>query len=346
MLWGVEEMYSIGEFSARCGLSAKMLRSYAAAGLLIPALVDRSSGYRYYSAGQLHRARVIALLRQADIAIEEITRFLGRPDAAQLDRWDREIVDASAARRQALADARAALALDGARVEFRAGTATHRSRRDTNEDATLPGELLFAVADGIGGLDQGDVASQLALDTLGAAFAADGSVAGLLAACRAANEAVWRRAADEATTMGTTLAVLAVTSDTHAVVLHVGDSRLYRLRAGRLARLTTDHTVVAELLRHGELLAEVADTHPHRNVLTRAVGVGPRVEADYAGVSCDRGDRFLLCTDGLVDALPDKDLRAGLAAGGEPRAAAESLVASAVGRGAEDNVTAMVVDVR
>jgi PPM family protein phosphatase len=96
----VEELLSMGDFSSRCGLSAKMLRSYAAAGLLIPAAVDARSGYRYYATGQLQQARIIALLRRAGIAPDDITGFFAHPGAAQLEYWDREIVRASAARRQ------------------------------------------------------------------------------------------------------------------------------------------------------------------------------------------------------------------------------------------------------
>src|ERR1700691_6029342 len=105
----MDELLSIGDFSDRCGLSAKMLRSYAAAGLLVPAAVDASSGYRYYSTGQLPQARIIALLRRAGIAVDEIAGFFDRPDMTQLDRWDRQIMSESTTRRQALALARSAL---------------------------------------------------------------------------------------------------------------------------------------------------------------------------------------------------------------------------------------------
>lgn len=355
------DLLSIGDFASRCGLSAKMLRSYATAGLLVPAAIDAWSGYRYYSTGQLHQARVVALLRRAGIGVDDIAHFFGNPDAAQLDRWDLEIVNTSASRRRALAAARSALALDrtaggrrpgktwtGAPVAYGLvpGTATHQGGRDINQDAALADDRLFAVADGIGAMDQGEVASQLAVDTLATAFAADRTVSGLLKACREANQVVWRQAANENSMMGTTLAALAVTSDTDAVVLHVGDSRLYRLRNTRLARLTQDHTVVAELIRDGELSAQDAKTHPHRNVLTRAVGAWPQVDADYAGVSCEPGDRLVLCTDGLFKALATGELKDLLAAAADPQAAADTLVATAVERGADDNVTAIVVDVQ
>jgi serine/threonine protein phosphatase PrpC len=350
----VDELLSIGEFSSRCGLSAKMLRTYAAAGLLVPAAVDAWSGYRYYSTDQLHHARTIASLRRAGIAVTDIADFLARPDQSRLECWDREIVQASAARRQALAEARAALA--SARTPpskgsvmvstLVAASTSHRGGREINQDAVLVGDGLFAVADGLGGHAQGEVASRLALDTLATAFAADRSISGLLLACREANRAVWQRANRDEVTMGTTLVTVAVTSDTDAVAVHAGDSRLYRLRGGRLDQLTQDHTVTAESVRAGEIDEARARVHPHRNVLTRAVGAGPDIDVDYAGVTCRSGDRLLLCTDGLFNALSADEMKAVLTAEAEPQECADHLVAGAVEHDAEDNATAMVIDVR
>jgi serine/threonine protein phosphatase PrpC len=343
----MEDLLGIGDFSARCGLSARMLRSYAAVGLLVPAAVDRRSGYRFYSTSQLHPARVVALLRRAGIAVEEIAQFLADPDLAQLDRWDSEIVDTATARRQALAAARAALGMDHRKTPAcAAGTATHPGSRDSNQDAALSTDALFAVADGIGGLNDGDVASRLALEALGDTFAADRRISGLLNAVRETNDTVWQHGNAVGSTMGTTLTGLAMTTDTHAVLVHVGDSRLYRLRHGRLAQLTQDHTVTAELLRNGELTADAATSHPYRHVLVKAIGVAPHVEADYAGVSCEPGDRFVLCTDGLFNAFSRHDLTSALTTESDPQASADSLVASAADRGADDNATVVVVDLR
>jgi serine/threonine protein phosphatase PrpC len=356
----VDELLSIGDFSARCGLSAKMLRSYAAAGLLVPAAVDGSSGYRYYSTGQLHQARIIALLRRAGIAVDDIGGFFADPDTVQLDRWDRQIMSESTARRQALAQARAGLAMDQAPPPTQAETArkgsemnhtfvtasaTHIGGRDTNEDAVVVSDGLFAVADGIGGLQDGDVASRLALETLDVAFAADRTVSGLLDACQEANRAVWGQANGQDNIMGTTLVALAMTSDAAGIVLHAGDSRLYRLRNGRLEQLTHDHTIIADLLRNGELSEEDARTHPHRFVLTRAIGVFPHVDVDHAEVSCEPGDRLLLCSDGLFKILAPEEIKAVLVLEGEPQRSADRLVAPAVEREAEDNVTAMIIDI-
>ena len=231
---------------------------------------------------------------------------------------------------------------------FGTGTATHLGGRALNEDAVLAGERLVAVADGVGGLAHGGVASRLALDTLDAAFAADRTVSGLLGAVREANEAVWKHAASDSgqAAMGTTLVALALTADADAVVLHVGDSRLYRLTGGRVIAVTRDHTVVAELVRGGALGAAAAAHHPRRHVLTRAIGTSPQVDADFASLPCVPGDRFLLCTDGLYGVLPAENLADALTAEADPRSAAEALVAGAVDRGPADNVTALVADVR
>jgi protein phosphatase len=209
--------------------------------------------------------------------------------------------------------------------------------------ATTP-RASCVVADGIGGLDNGEVASRTAIDALASAFAQAPTVSGLLTACRKANQAVLQQATGPtAAAMGTTLTALAITTDTGALVVHVGDSRLYRLRGGRISQLTRDHTVTTDMMVAGELSEQDADTHPYQHVLTRAIGLGPDVEIDYAGVSLQSGDRFLLCTDGLFKVLPSDSLKAALGEP-DPHAAAERLIGGAVQHGAEDNVTALVID--
>jgi protein phosphatase len=358
----VDELLSIGDFSTRCGLSAKMLRSYAAAGLLVPAAVDGCSGYRYYSGAQLQRARVIALLRRAGITVTEIAAFFGSPEVAQFDRWERDIEAELSSRRQALAEARAAFALDKARLEaptgaprrgcpmahnFVAGSASHRGGRDTNQDAVLVSDDLFAVADGLGGLQDGEIASRLALEALHAAFGAARSRSGLISACREANQAVWEQATldGDDPTMGATLAAVGIVADGEPVVVHVGDSRLYRYRDGQLDQLTDDHSITADLIRAGEITAREAQTHPQRNIVTRALGVAPNVEVDTSDVSCEPGDRLMLCTDGLYKALTTAQLEAALASRAEAQHVADELITMAVDRGAEDNATAVIIDI-
>ena len=364
MLVSMDELLSIGDFSARCGLSVRMLRSYAAAGLLLPTAVDSSSGYRYYSDAQLEKAQIIGLLRRAGIAIEAITEFFNQPRLELLDGWDSEIVSSSVSRRRALAQARERLALGSSKhrpqetprapteggqmtTSFESGAATHQGGRQSNQDVWLAAGQLFAVADGMGGHERGDVASRLAVDALEAAFGADPSVGGLLGACREANRVVWQEAqgGPENSIMGTTVVAFALTSDAVGVVAHVGDSRLYRLRGGRLSVLTQDHTVVEESLRSGELTAAEAASHPHRNVLTRAIGVGPHIDVDFSGVSLEAGDRLLLCTDGLFRSVAPEELTQLLASQDTPQGVAESLVGAALERDAEDNVTALVVGI-
>ena len=360
----MDELLSIGDFSDRCDLSPKMLRSYAAAGLLVPAAVDGSSGYRYYSAEQLTRARQIALLRRAGISVAEIAAFFHDPDSNILDRWEREIEAEALSRRRALVEARTALALDvepsrretptksskkGAVMTrtLVSGSATHQGGRDLNQDEVVVSDRLVAVADGLGGMLHGEVASHLALEVLQAAFAADGNRTGLIAACQEANRAVWKQATEDGDepTMGTTVAALGITNEGPAVVVHVGDSRLYRYRSGRLERLTDDHSITADLIRAGELSEQEALTHPHRHILTRALGVAPEVELEVSDVSCEPGDRLMLCTDGIVKALTPEQIEAVFASRAEAQLVADELVTAAVDHGAEDNVTAVVVDV-
>jgi protein phosphatase len=358
----VDDLLGIGEFSARCGLSGKMLRSYAAAGLLVPAAIDRSSGYRYYSASQLDRARIIGLLRRAGISVAAIAEFLHDPSAAQIDRWDRDLAAELSGRHRALEEARDALTIGGGRTSparstrkegarsmnliFVAGSATDKGGREVNQDAVLICHDLFAVADGLGGHESGEVASRLALETLQSAYASNPSAEGLVDACQEANRMVWKHATAARQTMGTTLAAIGVTSDSDdAVVVHVGDSRVYRWREGELDQVTHDHSVIADLIRAGQLTEEEALTHPRRNVLTRALGVGPDVDVDITRIRFAPGDRFLLCTDGLFKELTPTDVQNGLYSTNEPEAAADDLVKSALRHDASDNVTALVVQV-
>jgi protein phosphatase len=363
----VDELLTIGEFSQRCGLSPKVLRSYAADGLLIPAAVDRVSGYRYYAPAQVRAASTIARLRRAGTPLRDIASFLAGPVAARLDQldvWERELDAELTVHRQALREVRAAMTgapRDGADAapesapgrgladspagRFTAASATAAGPgRAGNQDAVLLGEALFAVADGMG--QHGDVASLLAVEVLDARFAADPTMAGLAAACRAANAAVWRRADQEAeATTGSTVTALAVLGPGQPglAVASIGDSRAYLRRDGVLRRLTQDHSLVAELVRAGTLTEDEARTHPQRSLLTRALGTGPDVEPRLARVDHEPGDRLLLCTDGLFSALDSREIDAALAAAGRPGGAADELVRLARRRG-EDDVSVIVID--
>jgi PPM family protein phosphatase len=217
--------------------------------------------------------------------------------------------------------------------------------RPTNEDAYLVEPPLYAVADGMGGHRAGEVASRVALEELlvNAPRRVDGKA--LARAIRAANRAVIE-SADKSRTrtgMGTTLTA-AMVDGTHLVVGHVGDSRAYLLHAGRLTRVTQDHSMVADLVRTGSITEEDARFHPQRSVITRALGSDPDMVADVYELDAECGDRLLLATDGLTGMLPDDYIADILVAESDASVAASKLVEAANRAGGYDNVTVIVVD--
>jgi serine/threonine protein phosphatase PrpC len=357
----MDGLLSIGEFSTRSGLSAKRLRSYAAAGLLVPAAVDASSGYRYYAPGQIHDARVIEVLRRAKIPVAEIAIFLKAPTVEQLERWTEQIDAEARHRHSALATARELVALDerqDTRTEHRTepggmdmitlsfGAATETGARESNEDTIFADGALAAVADGLGGHAAGQIASRTAIEAFRTTFRG-ASLDDLEQAARAANDAVWDQASQNSSLegMGTTLCAIGTIEGPALGVVSVGDSRAYLLRDGSLTQLTADHNVVSEMVARGELTPADAADHEFRFVLTRALGVAPTVEADTSVVSPKQGDRLLLCTDGLVHELTDDEITTLLAADDDPKRAARHLVDEAISRDARDNVSVVVVDV-
>lgn len=221
--------------------------------------------------------------------------------------------------------------------------------RAENEDHfgefTRPGEIrLLVVADGMGGHQGGATASRLAVEAVGRAFSdGDDQPEPLLrAALETANACVHARAADAPALygMGTTCVALLLAPDGRGCVAHVGDSRAYRLRGGRLDALTSDHSVVAELVRRGVLSPSEALIHPRRNELLRSIGVEPSVAVDTATLSVEPGDRFLLCSDGLCGVVPEDEIAENLA--GPVAGAARKLVDLANACGGPDNVTVIV----
>lgn len=236
--------------------------------------------------------------------------------------------------------------------DLRWGAATHPGRiRDANEDAFAAEPGLFLVADGMGGHQAGEVASALAIETLSAGRDELLEPPAVVALVRRANEAILERArVDPATRgMGTTLTGI-VTPDhdpSRAMVLNVGDSRTYRWRSGALEQITVDHSYVQDLLASGMLSPEEARTHPRRNIVTRALGVEADVTADVAMLDLVPGDRYVVCSDGLVDELTDTAITELLARAetDTPQTLAERLVDAAVEHGGRDNVTVVVLDV-
>jgi protein phosphatase len=251
----------------------------------------------------------------------------------------------------ALAHLRRAEEADMSQYQLRhAGVTDTGHVRPTNQDQLIAEGDLVAVADGMGGHGGGEVASRLAVDALREAFAADPSAPGLVEAVRRANAAVWAHAEahPDLVGMGTTIAAVArvsVGGDDRLAVVNVGDSRAYLLQDGRLTRLSSDHSLVAELVRAGELSEDEARTHPERHILTLAVGVAPDVEPHAVEAVPTRGDRLLLCSDGLFNELPDDEITAILVAVADPAEAAARLVERANEEGGHDNITAVVLDV-
>jgi len=226
--------------------------------------------------------------------------------------------------------------------------------RSGNEDSHLRGRTVFAVADGLGGHQGGEVASAMAVEPLaaldGRAFAdADQAAEALTAAIRAANQAILQRGRSdpELWGMGTTVTAAAVAHDRVLQLAHVGDSRAYLLRKGApLRQLTTDHTVVAEAVERGLLTREQAAIHPQRGVVTRAVGLDPDVRVDLPEpLELEPGDQVLLCSDGLTEVVDDDQIAGVLAGQVDGGDACGTLIAAANRAGGPDNVTVVLLRV-
>ena len=233
---------------------------------------------------------------------------------------------------------------------LRAGAATDVGRvRQINEDRYLADDGLFAVADGVGGHQAGEVAAQTSVETLRRAFT-DHTAQGLVEAVMAANQAVWELAQgnSEKRGMGTTLTAMALVTedgDEQLALTNVGDSRAYLLQQGELVQLTEDHSLVAELERDGRITAEEAQVHPQRSIITRALGMEPAIEVDCWKIIPYRGDRILLCSDGLTNELSNDRIASTLRQLADPQEAARDLVRQARAEGGGDNITVVVVDV-
>ncbi|MEY3020001.1 MAG: hypothetical protein RLZZ272_985 [Actinomycetota bacterium] len=225
--------------------------------------------------------------------------------------------------------------------------------REGNEDALFVGRSVFAVADGMGGHLAGEVASETALEPVAAlderTFATSGEASDALRdAVVAANRLVVAKAQEDAdyAGMGTTLTA-ALLDGRRLHIAHVGDSRAYLLRGERFTQLTDDHTLVQGLIDEGRITAAEAEVHPHRSVITRAIGVAPEVDVDVLTVDLAHGDRLLLCSDGLSGVVDDGTLGRALAdAEAEDLASSvERLLALANAGGGPDNITAVLLAV-
>lgn len=232
-----------------------------------------------------------------------------------------------------------------------ASTSTGRVRTE-NEDAMLTLPMVFAVADGMGGHQAGEVASALAVGTVGDRLSAGAeSVDVVVAAVVEANAAIFQGAHRNAEQrgMGTTLTAMVVLTDSTATrrfaVINVGDSRTYLLRGERLRRITVDHSYVQELVSTGHITEFEARSHPRRNIVTRALGIEPSVRVDTWVRPLVSGDRYVLCSDGLVDEVDDDEITSILLSHPDPQSAADALVEAANTNGGRDNTTVVVLDV-
>jgi protein phosphatase len=233
-------------------------------------------------------------------------------------------------------------------MKVRVGVRTDVGRvRERNEDSYLIREPLFAVADGMGGHLGGDVASSMVVDALeNAEVEADQPLGPLVELIKKANQDILERGdADQGLKgMGTTLTAV-VTDNDKLYLAHIGDSRAYLLRDGRLQRLTRDHTLVERMVEEGRLEPDQARHHPQRNILTRTLGNDEDVEVDDLTVDpIQPGDRVLLCTDGLSGMVDDEQIERVLVGESDPQRACDRLIELAIEAGGEDNVTVVVLD--
>ena len=232
------------------------------------------------------------------------------------------------------------------RIEQAAGDSDTGRKRRRNEDAFVVRPPLFGVADGMGGAQAGELASSLA-----AAAMTESSLPGgdperrVVQLIQDANRRVHERASSDAAAsgMGTTMTVALVASDGRVAFGHVGDSRAYMVRGGRLEQLTDDHSLVAELVRRGELSEAEAEVHPQRSVITRALGTDPDVDVDAFSVDAQPGDIFLICSDGLSSFVGGETIEEIIVRNHRDlQGAVKALIQAANRRGGDDNITAVL----
>lgn len=230
----------------------------------------------------------------------------------------------------------------------RSASATDPGRkRRQNEDSFVARPPIFAIADGMGGARAGEIASELAASALKDARADGGGPELVKQLVQEANRRVHERASSDPSTsgMGTTMTVALVEPNGELTFGHVGDSRAYMLRGERLEQLTDDHSLVAELVRRGELSESDAEIHPQRSVITRALGTDPDVDVDAFTWQPQDGDVYLLCSDGLSDMISGDAIEEILRRHrGDLDAAAKALVKAANRGGGDDNITAVLFE--
>ncbi|WP_416984472.1 MerR family transcriptional regulator [Streptomyces sp. T028] len=351
------DLLTIGAFAKACRLSPKALRLYDELELLRPARVDPDTGYRYYAAGQLEQARLVAWLRRLGMPLARIREVRALDDPAAAAReirayWAR--VEAETAVRRDLAaflvDQLSTLSTtprkDTTMLELRYCARSDRGLvRPENQDTAYAGGRLLAVADGCGPAGApASSAAVAALRVLDTEEVPAGNVLNLLEdAVRGAHAAV-REVADGSDQVGTTLTALLWTGSRLALV-HIGDTRAYVLRDGALCVISHDHTVVQSMIDEGRLTPEEALSHPQRALLLKALTGGDLSTPDLRLHDARPGDRYLLCSDGLSSVVAHDRIHDLLASAPVPDDAVRALVAEANAAGGPDNVSCVVADV-
>jgi PPM family protein phosphatase len=345
----------IGAFARSARLSPKALRLYDDLGLLRPAFVDPSTGYRFYDPAQLEQARLVAWLRRLGMplariqvvcelapaqAAEEVAAYWAQVEADTASRRDlAAFLIASLSGRTAMAGTHETLAI---RYASRSDVGLVR---ETNQDSAYAGTRLLAVADGMG--SAGSLASAAVIDALKpleAALPAGDLLNALEDAVQQASTVVGSIAGADAGRTGSTVTAM-LWSGSQLALVHVGDCRAYLLRDGELFQITHDHTVVQSLLDEGRISAAEVASHPQRSLLLRAIDGSAELRADTSLHDALAGDRYLLCSDGLSTVVTTQAIRDTLREAGDPDQAVQRLIVAANAAGGPDNVSAVVADI-
>ncbi|MEV0149977.1 MULTISPECIES: MerR family transcriptional regulator [unclassified Nonomuraea] len=354
----MRELLTIGAFARAAQLSPKALRLYDELGLLRPAAVDGDSGYRFYDLEQLERARLIAWLRRLGMPLARIRRVCDLPAEAAAEDiaayWEEVLAETAARGRLAtfLVDyltGRGSSVDDSATVLGIRYVARSELGlvRTSNEDAAYAGPRLLAVADGGGGA--GDLASATAIEALkpleALAMPAEDLLGALADAVHDADAEIGKIAAASSDGEAITTLTALLWSGSQLAMVHIGDTRVYRLRDGELFQITHDHTLVQSLVDEGRLTTDEAACHPQRSLLVQALTGTGGAHPDLALHQAAAGDRYLLCSDGLSAVVSAASLQQVLAEQDGPQQALDELITQAYAAGAPDNIACVVADV-
>lgn len=227
-----------------------------------------------------------------------------------------------------------------------AGRTDRGKVRELNEDTFGYHDQLFVVADGMGGHQAGEVASAIAVETFLKADLTGDTKLALQKTLVVANQAILKQAelSKDLNGMGTTIAVLYL-GVALAYVTHIGDSRVYYLSDNNFQQLTSDHSLVNELVKTGEITVEEAKSHPKRNILTHALGSNETLDPEIIEIKVTKGDKFLLCSDGLTGAVTETLIKEFMACENEPETIVNQLIDSANDSGGADNITVILVEI-